>query len=157
MCNFHKMTRHQKVTGFKVAIVSNQNFYSPATGIKYKIGPVTVPCLRAFYTPPIHKHPYFCDVLSVESPAHIKGYKGYTAVFRHFYHAYNLYTRMISRSLEDDPKLVILKMTVSEEIWKGDYAYCEVYLGKNIVSLEQCSLKNCRKLRRRQLGIGCEK
>ena len=43
MCNFKEELKVTQKTGFKVSIKMNGKYYSPATGIEYKPGMVTIP------------------------------------------------------------------------------------------------------------------
>ena len=41
MCNLEKKSKKRQVTGYKIAVKRNGKYYSPATGVEYRPGPVS--------------------------------------------------------------------------------------------------------------------
>jgi hypothetical protein len=121
------------VSGYKVAVVSKTTgkFYSPATGIEYKVGPVETPNTLGVMAVSI----FFHNVLNPAEPANNPSYEGFTAVFEDVLAAEWLHEDMKLNSISRN-KIVILKMTLSQNLKHGTYSHSKVFLGKHIDSLE---------------------
>ena len=96
-------------TGYKYVIVINGKYYSPTTGIKYKVG--KVPVLTSNMKLEIHGGNSINQYLSPTSKYNSKNYNGNTSVFKSL------------KKCEDECKgKDIIKMTISGNLKKAKHS-----------------------------------
>src|SRR3972149_860800 len=144
-------TKKKSYTGYKFVLKLNNKYYSPATGIEYKVGPVKRPNALSVYR--IKKYKLFSTNRIIKKGAlfYNKDMVGRTGV----YPSPALAKRMM-RPIGFDgsidffrAKLCLLKMKVSSDTrLKIGFAQCEVYcigerryspiyLGNNLYSIKE--------------------
>ncbi len=133
MCDFNKKIEDKRVViGYKVARKIGKHYYSFATGIEYKKGPVTIPKKYGKY-----RWNHWGDVCRFLNRlgCYIPQYKGYTAVFKNLEDA-----KRLKRNKENQiHNLVVLEMTLKGDLFSGQYfveGVRPLYLGKEIVSIK---------------------
>lgn len=115
-------------TGYKVAIRIDGKYYSPVTGIEYKIGPVEIP-------EKIEMLCYdFVDVLRKDYPAYQENMVGRTCVLTDYDSALKFSKEII---VHNEGSVVILKMCVSKDLMVGYYCNCLVVGGKEILFMRE--------------------
>ena len=128
MCLFkEKYDESDTFTGYKVATKINGKYYSPYTGVEYKVGPVT-PVIIGDKRLPNAVFP----IIYLQPN---KDMYGYTAVFMasdddHY----------LMEPDDEDPDIenrVMLKMTISDTLYNGTVNIRKVILGKYIKSIEE--------------------
>lgn len=126
MCDLIYKCDEEEVTGYKVAVKIDDKYFSPATGLEYKVGPIP---LQFKY----QKHVAdFVNVLDENNECYNTNMTGRTCVFRDLESAKHKQNKWYSFY-----ELIILKMTISNDLLSGYYSTSEVYGGKNIVSMEE--------------------
>jgi hypothetical protein len=139
MCEIYERFREEEaVTGYKVAVQYDGKYYSPATGIEYKVGPVEIP-IESSYRSEMSVS-YFTNVADPASASHISDYKGFTAIFEDYHEAIGLCVRIrrtqntfnALRSFNESKHILVLKMTLSNDLHYGKYCLQRVLLGKHI-------------------------
>jgi hypothetical protein len=133
MCVIEERVRFKTVKGYKVAVKHNGKYYSPATGIQYKVGPVKIPTRKGK-----RATSYFNEILKPTSDSHISRYAGFTAIFTDLFDASRLRVNM-QEHFEDDElsnSIIVLEMILSDGLHHGRYRHGRVYLGKHIDALE---------------------
>ena len=131
MCNITtKLPRRQTVTGYKMAIEENGKYYSPATGVEYKTGPVPKLPRRLDIE---YKRADLCGhtfrIQSIFDP---------TGVCHNKYMCYHKLTAIFVKKkdlIESSDTLahdtVILRITLSGNLHHGDYTG-PIFLGNHI-------------------------
>ena len=128
MCKIKEKADLKEFTGYKVALKVDGKYYSPATGIEYKLGPVTVATEKGKYIDCCFED----NLLNPESRIFNNAMHGNTALFEDKQGALRLMSVM-----NRDFLIVILKMTLSDLTYYGEYLGYRVILGKNIVQLSE--------------------
>jgi hypothetical protein len=137
MCTFRgKITDKEVVTGYKMAVVDNKTglYYSPATGIPYKVG--KVPVATTYGNNELREKLGFTDILNKKNPCFKKEYAGKTAVYKELHNALNFKYNLESFIEDSGYSLVILEMELSGDLYNGDYQWSSVYIGSEIVSIK---------------------
>jgi hypothetical protein len=123
----------ERVTGYKYALKkkSNGKYYSPAIGCEYKVGRV----------PRCRKQKALDDgfisiILRRDGPIFNKLFYGKTSVFISYCDAYNFIWNH-RRVILSGYIFVILKMTLSKNLFNGFYDYKRLYIGEYIESIEE--------------------
>lgn len=133
MCDLINNLTEQSVTGYKVALQhkKNKRFYSSAMGFQYRRGPVPI----------ITKQIRLCTLWRNNILSSVSLYKnnmiGRTAIYENIEDAEDLAKNITSNTPLVIYDVVILKMTISNNIMEGYYAFSEVYAGKNIVKYKK--------------------
>lgn len=133
----------QTFTGYKVAIKRRDKngkvrYYSPATGVEYKVGPVEIPKSQNNYI-----SVYFAgNLLNPKSAPFRKELVGYTAVFVERHDAEILFYDILDGLFLTEytnTDIVIVYMTIKEKLWKGVYRcmYAPVIAGKYISEIKE--------------------
>lgn len=130
------------VTGYKWVIKRNNKYYSPATGLEYKIG--AVPMLEDMLSQKVIGYEKYCNYAE-GNMFHSPNYDGHTAIFKTYKCAY----KHINYSTKYN-NILLVKMTISKNIktaqhtpyalqWVdiGDNKYLPVYIGKYINKIEE--------------------
>lgn len=135
MCTLTKKSRKKSFTGYKVVYKKGGKYYSPATGIEYKPGPV----------PRIKRQPkwvsdlgHFRDIFYKLDPCHEPLMKGKTSVVELLedIRGMRAYWDM------DEKTYPIVRMTVSDGLFSGFYdwgfvARTDVIAGSHIDKIEE--------------------
>lgn len=125
-------------TGYKVAIKLEDKYFSPATGVEYKVGLVEVGDRFKHF---IKHQIYRSDILIPSSSAYKEEYVGQTAVFDDLARATALKIKFAEYNEYYAPSLVqhivILKMTLSNIKFKGTYNDSSVWMGSVIKEIEE--------------------
>lgn len=131
MCNITGNYSKKSFTGYKVVCEMDGKYYSPATGIEYKKGPVEIPVVQQRLCN------WFSDTLLLPDGYGYKpDMKGYTAVFVNQYNAMCTWKELAF--WYDSPyKLKVVKMTISHKLQYGTYGHDNVILGKRIDKIEE--------------------
>ena len=127
MCKILNRTRKKVFTGLKVAHKIGNRYYSPATGVEYKVGPVT-PATKIIRSK-TSSH-WSSQILNKDGNFFCKEMYGKTSVFK----SLEDLTSIIHVLLQTE---VILKMTISGGIWKAEMAtgrYSSIPLRVNTVA-----------------------
>jgi len=111
MCKILNRTRKKVFTGLKVAHKIGNRYYSPATGVEYKVGPVT-PTTKIIRSK-TSGHWWSSQILDKDGSFFCKEMYGKTSVFK----SLEDLTSIIHVLLQSE---VILKMTISGGIWKAE-------------------------------------
>lgn len=141
MCYIKKKIENKtQFTGYKVAAKDNETgkYYSIATGIEYKIGPIEVPKNQNKLMSS------WKNILDPDCSFYISQYRGLTAIFDELNDAQSCYDDWDTR-LKDGYDLVILKMTVQKTIkrncYEGSYEFNfksrSVHMGPKIRSMKE--------------------
>jgi hypothetical protein len=136
MCNIIAKSLKQNIIGYKVALKINNKFYSPVTGIEYKIGNVEIP--TKYGENNIKDDLYMNDVLNPNDFAHDPAYAGKTAIFeveQDGLYKLDEWKGRLSQKLSN--KLQLIRMALSGDLYTGDYGLSSVYLGTAIDSIEE--------------------
>ena len=125
------------VTGYKWVIKQDNKYYSPTTGLEYKIG--AVPLLEDMLLPQKVKGYQDYHVYTTDGIYHTPNYNGYTAIFRTYKDACSY----------SNSRTILVKMTISKNIKTaqntpyslyvdiGDNKYLPTYIGKYINKIEE--------------------
>lgn len=123
MCNLNGLPLN--IEGYKIVLELNGKFFSPTTGIEYKVGPVEIPEKQTNHL----KGCIVSNLLDERSFGYSSTMIGRTCVFLNIDDA--------KSNLEYWQKycknLVILNMTISQDLLIGNYGGIVVG-GKNIIS-----------------------
>jgi hypothetical protein len=137
MCEFNVKNPMliNKVVGYKVALKYGDKYYSPVTGIEYKVGKkVTIPTVYKKYA--AYNQININDILEPGVRGHLKCYKGLTAIFEKIDNAE--YTLKTWKHESLFLPLTLLKMELSGRLFRGDYGHgIPVYLGSFIESIKE--------------------
>jgi hypothetical protein len=132
MCEIKEKTRLKTFTGYKVVIKKDGKYYSPSTGLEYKVG---------MKLPHLQERNEIFDTWAWGNPLSKDGvwYKpemqGKTAVFK------NLRPCVTSIACNRAFNHVILKMTIGGEIYNGSFSYNELRIGTEIVDIKETKYK----------------
>lgn len=127
MCELkEEILKLESFTGYKVAVKMNDKYYSPAMGCVYRIGKIR-PIKQQRRIGNYFKARLF---LSNFKPLLV----GRTAVINNYDNAY-----WMRESIQDttNEKVVILKMTIADELLEGRYEGMLVIAGKRILNMEE--------------------
>ncbi len=132
MCNLKTRYRKQKqFVGYKVAVHVDGKFYSPATGIEYKIGKVEIPNeINMKYATGAFEDNLLCP----RRPYFNTNMIGRTAAFEYIGDARGLFNDILPMDMTDDLK--IIQITLSRSLMKGNYDGENVVAGKYIESIK---------------------
>lgn len=129
MCNLVEKVSFLEVCGYKVAVKRDDIYYSPTTGIEYKLGDVEIPKKQINVIDTIVN-----DLLEEDSPAYAPNMIGRTCIFINLENAKDQLEHWASYTSE---RLVLLKLTISKDIMMGKYGTGFVFAGKRIESLDE--------------------
>ena len=139
MCEILNRTRKKVFTGFKVAHKIGNRYYSPVTGVEYKVGPVTptTKIIRSKTSGHWSSH-----ILDKDDSFFCKEMYGKTSVFKSLEDLANI-IHVLSK------KEVILKMTISGGIWKAKMVagcfssipFIKTFAGTEILSMKETDLR----------------
>ena len=132
MCKLTNKNDNLQVKGYKVAYKEKSLYYSIATGIEYKIGPVPTPttqyALSGFFAQ---------GLLNPKNQLHKKDFYGKTAVFSDKDEAHRLKMDFY-HLVKTDKEIVILKMKLSGDLWDGTYEFItKIVAGNHIDSIKE--------------------
>ena len=131
MCEFKNKLDKKIVSGYKIAVAdAHGHYYSIATGIRYETGKVKIP--KTYCKHNMRKECDFVDILNKSSSAHDPKYAGFTAIFENKSAAMKLF-----RDVFGIENIVLLKMTLTGELYNGTYGNEAVYLGDTIKSIKK--------------------
>lgn len=155
MCVFYtedKLEDEKKVSGYKVAIKNKETgkYYSPATFIEYKKGEIPklkYSTIRGYIerrSKFLAGHPAFGEFYFNDNFC-LKGGQGYaenmagkTAIFSSSNDAIELKDNIeFTTQLLPEYEYVILKMSISGDMYYGSYNCSNVYIGTRIEKLEE--------------------
>jgi hypothetical protein len=125
MCNITGKSKRKTVTGYKVAYDANGLFYSPFTGVPYKVGKVITTDIILEES----KHWYAIGRLLSMFDDYEKLMIGKTAVFLTKKDAIKL-QQQIDNS-------VILKMKLSGDLYDAEFKEMKTVAGDNIETIER--------------------
>ena len=140
MCDLRRNYIAPTATVYKVAIKNNSTgkYYSPATGIEYKVGPVEV--CDSYYKAceNVNRSNYFRlgNIYDDNGGAYTILMKGRTAGFVELEHAEYL-RKNIAENKTKVINLVILKLQLSDSLMLGYYNMDDVIAGKYINSITE--------------------
>jgi len=133
MCTITGTCNLKEFTGYKVALKINGKYYSPVTGMEYTLGKIKPP--KTIYKN--YTVEGFADVLENTDPAHERRMIGNIAVFVYEKDAEHFRKHLMFWHLTTKP-VIILKMTLQNVIFKGEYLYRKVRIGSTIKSIKEC-------------------
>ena len=122
----------KEITGYKVAIKLESNYYSVATMMKYEVGEISYPATDFYggYHAPYTYENVMLNVTSPLSLLHDVKMRGRTSVFATQEEAQtqlNLWKRLVPEDLQSN--FVLLEMTLKKT---NDKNLCEGYYSENI-------------------------
>ena len=126
--NFKELDISEYV-GYKVAIKIDNKYYSPVTGIEYKVGPVEIPETSK----PLCSG--FVDVLNKNSIAYEESMIGRTCVLTDYNSATKF--KYNTECFKYPGNLVILRFGVCKDLMIGFYNNCLVVGGKEILFMRE--------------------
>lgn len=140
MCKLIKKTRRKSFTGYKIAFKKDGKYYSPATGIEYKIGDVPhCPRLKPLA---VKLGIFDEDLLNSRYHLYEPGMQGKTSVLK-----YRAQAVKLQRACQKNSNVIglfcLLIMTVSGEIWEGEFSFSykdldrPIFAGTHIDSMEE--------------------
>ena len=106
MCKITKKSRKKTFTGYKSVVVVRGKYYSPATGVLYKVGPVPVVKNKR-----VNAEGGYVDMLNPKNKFYNPRMMGKTGVF---------YTQ--TQAMQLYPSDAMLKMTISGDLHEGTIA-----------------------------------
>lgn len=121
-------------TGYKAVIKNRRKYYSPAVGTEYKVGPVKGAKKFLANTQSDWQR---ADILNPEADTFVKNYFGKTAVFCKKDDAEST----ARREVDNSGKWVIVKMTISGDLRRGNLAGDGVVVGTRIEMIEEVKTK----------------
>ena len=130
MCDLNKKHDGETFTGYKIVTKNESGQYiSPCTGITYEVGMVSQNITRE--TPVIKYFTYLKCILN--GYAYKENMRGRTCVFRLLEDA-----EFIAGCMgKEENNLIIIKMTLSQNLMSGEYGNFSVVGGKHIDKIEQ--------------------
>jgi hypothetical protein len=136
MCDIIGRISTKTVIGFKVVINRGGKYYSPYTGIEYKTG--SVPKIQ----PEDCKNASFTDAYHLYNKSRYYNPKqddnNLTAVFTDLESAISLKQLIIrggSHHIKHDGFFTVITMTLGGDIFNGIYEFSDIYLGNEILSI----------------------
>lgn len=126
-----KVKLKKKVTGYKIAVKIKNEYFSLASGMKYKVGRI-----KPVIHPKTITNWFRDDVLDVFfEPAMV----GRTGVLVNLWHA----EKEIGNTLDycNGYEIVLLIMTISVGLMHGEYDFLPMIAGRNIISMEEIDVK----------------
>ena len=123
-------TGQEQFTGYKIAVKRGNSYYSPATGMKYKIG--KVPKIRI--TRPAGNGWIFGHGEELKDNMNFKeNFYGKTGIFRSERDVIRKHRNWHNRSRPH----VILKMTIKGNLFNGRYDHNNIIAGDTIVKFKE--------------------
>lgn len=141
MCKILNKTRRKSFTGFKVAHKIGNRYYSPATGVEYKVGPVT-PATGIIQSRTSGGGNWSSHILNEDSSFFCKEMYGKTSVFKSLEDLANTIYELFKNE-------VVLKMTISGGIWETEMittslnrttGSVKMFAGTKILSMKESEL-----------------
>lgn len=116
------------VQGYKIAVLKDGKYYSPTTGVEYKVGPVEIPDKQINSILDIVN-----DLLEEDSTAYSPTMVGRTCVMLNFNEAKEKYEDW-KRSFVGDGELVLLEMSLKEGLMFGKYGIHNYVIGGKYIN-----------------------
>ena len=152
MCKVLLSCKYKQATGYKVAIKIGNQYFSPATGVEYKVGKVPIPdyCVRlsSHFTYDFEGLNLSDEKLIYNRPSfYSRRMVGKTAVFHKLTDTLKSQILYLANAVHRGAKttrcnVVILKMTITEELTHGLYDSRPVILGKKIKAIKEFGFVN---------------
>jgi hypothetical protein len=128
MCKIHDKTDLTEYTGYKAVLKIGNKFYSPCTGLEYKVG-MKLPNMRKRRPIPVDSDIKWCNVLDKKSVYYNKLMQGKTGVFQTL--------RGCKLGVVQLGGYIAIKMTIGGEIYKGKYCGFGTRIGSEIINMEE--------------------
>jgi hypothetical protein len=118
MCNLKVELNVDSISGYKIVVVKDefhkfQKYYSPTTGIEYKVGLVEIPKVQVNYINSISD-----DLLDIRSFVYKENMIGRTCVILDYKEAHNI---LLEWQRFTNEKLKVVKFMISKELMFGNY------------------------------------
>ena len=136
MCTITGEFKQKSFTGYKVALKKGKSYLSPATGIRYKVGAVTIVRKKRK-----NSLPTFVNMLLFSNHFYNPRMVGKTGVFMtkdegdYWLQDFGFTTQPWMKS--NNCKLVLLKMTISGDMLTGKYGSTPTVIGSRIDKIKE--------------------